>query len=121
MATLMELIKAKGFEVSTQKTTLWSVQETLATKVDKKSFDFYLSAMYEDSSYVIYREGNESRLIPFYKNEIDTSEYESTNDKGLVASDDVNFDIDIKIVVALRDDEDLNIKKGDTALRAFVS
>jgi len=121
MATLMEKIKAKGFEVSKQKTTLWAVEETLATNVSKKSFDFYLSAMYEDSSYVIYREGDESRLIPFYKNEIDTSEYESTNEKGLVASDDVNFEIDIKTVVALRDDEELGIKKGETALRAFVS
>ena len=121
MASLMELIKAKGFEVSKQKTQLWSENETLATAVSKDRFDFYISANYEGSSYIIYREGDESRLIPFFKGEIETADYESSNEKGLVKSDDVEFSVDIKTVIALRDDEELGIKKGDIALRAFIA
>ena len=119
MASLMELIKAKGFEVS--KTRLWSENETLATDVSKDMFDFYISANYEGSSYIIYREGDESRLIPFFRGEIDTANYESSNEKGLVSSEDVEFSVDIKTVIALRDDEELGIKKGDIALRAFIA
>lgn len=119
--SLMDLIKAKGFEVSKQKTTLWEEDETLATEVSKEQFDFYISANYEGSSYIILREGDESRLIPFFKGEIETADYESSNEKGLVASDDVEFSVDIKTVIALRDDEELGIKKGDIALRAFVA
>ena len=121
MATLMEKIKAKGFEVSKQKTQLWSESETLATAVSKDRFDFYVSSLYEGSSYIVYREGDESLVIPFFKGEIDTADYESTNDKGLVAKDDVEFSVDIKTVIALRDDEELGIKKGDSKLRAFVA
>jgi hypothetical protein len=119
--SLMDLIKAKGFEVSKQKTALWSEYEILATEVSKESFDFYISANYEGSSYVIYREGTESKLIPFYKGEIDTADYESSNEKGLVDPEDVEFSIDIKTVIALRDDSELKIKKGDIVLRAFIS
>ena len=118
VTSLLSKIKAAGFEVSKVKTTLWAVKETLAEAVE--AFDFYVSTRYEGSAFCIVREGDESILIPFYKNEIDVADYEG-DDKGLVASGDVDFNIDIKEMVALRDDKELNIKKGDTALRAFVS
>ena len=121
MASLMDLIKAKGFEVSKQKTQLWSENEVLASNVVKESFDFYISANYEGSSYIILREGDESKLIPFFKGEIETADWESVNDKGLVDASQYDFAIDIKTVIALRDDEELKIKKGDIALRAFVA
>jgi hypothetical protein len=117
--SVLGLIKSAGFEVSKQKTTLWAEQAVLAENVE--AFDFYISTKYEGSSYAIIREEDESILIPFYKGEIDTDDYESSNDKGLVASDDVDFSIDIKEMVALRDDEELGITKGDKCLRAFVS
>lgn len=117
--SVLSLIKKAGFEVSKQKTTLWSESATIAEGVE--NFDFYISTKYEGSSYAIIREDDESILIPFYKGEIDTDDYSSINDKGLVAADDVDFSIDIKEMVALRDDEELGISKGDTCLRAFVS
>lgn len=117
-SSLLSKIKAAGFEVSKVKTTLWAVKETLAEGVE--DFDMYISTKYEGSSFVIVREGDESILIPFYKNEIDVADYEG-DDKGLVDPKDVDFAIDIKEMVALRDDKELGITKGVTALRAFVS
>lgn len=122
MASLMELIKAKGFEVSKQKTLLWEEVETIATGVTKESFDFYISATYEGSAFIIVRDGDETRLVNLWRDEINTANYETINDKGLVDSKYVDFTVTIKMVKALRDDNDFKkpIKKGDLELKAFV-
>ena len=116
--SLFETLEAKGYEVSTSKTPLWQEVETLAEGHD--NFDFYISTQYENSAYVVAREGEKSKLIPFYRGEIDVEDYETSNAKGLVSKDTYDFTITIKEMEALRDDEELGIKEGDKVLRAFV-
>ena len=116
--SLFETIKAKGYEVSTAKTPLWQEGDTLVEGYD--NFDFYISTQYANSTYVVAREGEESKLIPFYRGEIDVEDYETSNAKGLVSKDTYDFTITIKEMEAIRDDEELGIKEGDKVLRAFV-
>ena len=116
--SLFDIIKEKGYEVSTAKTPLWEEGDTLAEGFSE--FDLYISQQYENSSFVVVREGDESRAISFSKGEIDVEDYTTINDKGLVDKKDVEFTITIKEVIALRDDEELGIKEGDTKLKAFV-
>lgn len=116
--SLFETIKDKGYSVSTAKTPLWEEGDTLAEGISE--FDMYISQQYENSSFVIVREGDESLAVSFSKGEIDVEDYTTINDKGLVDKKDVEFTITIKEVIALRDDEELGIKEGDTKLKAFV-
>ena len=116
--SLFEIIKDKGYSVSTAKTPLWEEGDTLAEGISE--FDMYISQQYENSSFVIVREGDESLAVSFSKGEIDVEDYTIINDKGLVDKKDVEFTITIKEVIALRDDEELGIKEGDTKLKAFV-
>lgn len=116
--SLFATIKEKGYSVSTAKTQLWEEGDTLAEGISE--FDMYISQQYENSSFVIVREGDESLAVSFSKGEIDVEDYTTINDKGLVDKKDVEFTITIKEVIALRDDEELGIKEGDTKLKAFV-
>ena len=116
--SLFETMKAKGYEVSIAKTPLWQEGETLVEGYE--NFDFYISTQYVNSAYVVAREGEESKLIPFYRGEIDVEDYETSNAKGLVSKDTYDFTITIKEMEALRDDEELGIKEGEKVLRAFV-
>ena len=116
--SLFATIKEKGYSVSTAKTPLWEEGDTLAEGISE--FDMYISQQYENSSFVIIREGDESLAVSFSKGEIDVEDYATINDKGLVDKKDVEFTITIKEVIALRDDEELGIKEGDTKLKAFV-
>ena len=119
MATLMELIKAKGFSVSPLK--MLEEVETLGTGVTKEEFHLYLSTLYEGSASIRVIGDDSSTFIPFWKGEIDNSQYES-NDKGLVKPEDVDFTVTVKSFKVLRDGEGdyANMKKGDIVLRAFV-
>lgn len=116
--SLFATIKEKGYSVSTTKTLLWEEGDTLAEGISE--FDMYISQQYENSAFVIIREGDESLAVSFSKGEIDVEDYTTINDKGLVDKKDVEFTITIKEVIALRDDEELGIKEGDTKLKAFV-
>jgi hypothetical protein len=118
---LLDIIKAKGFAVSKQKTTLWEEVETIATGVTKEEFDFYLSTKYEGSAFLIVRDGDESTLVALWRDEIIADNYES-DENGLVDTKDVDFTVTIKVMKALRDDKDMSkpIKKGDLVLKAFV-
>ena len=119
--SLLSKIKASGFEVSIKKTTLWEEVEVLSEGVKASEFDFYLSTKYEGSAFLIVRDGDESILVPFWRGEIDSDNYEC-DENGLVDTKDVDFTVTIKVMKALRDDKDLSkpIKKGDFALKAFV-
>jgi hypothetical protein len=116
---LLDIIKAKGFEVSPLK--MLEEVETLGAGVTKKEFELYISATYEDSASIRVLGDSESKFIPFWKGEIDTASFE-TNDKGLVNPNDVNFTVTVKSFKVLRDGEGdyANMKKGDIVLRAFV-
>ena len=115
----LAVIKMSGFEVSKQKTILWSDPEYIVTDVSE--FDFYISQEYEGNAFIVLKENDESKAITMAADEVDTTSYDVINDKGLVAAEDVDFSINIGIVIALRDDKELGIKKGEKKLKAYVA
>ena len=112
-------IKMRGFEVNKQKTILWSEPEYIVTDVSK--FDFYISQEYEGNAFIVLKSIEESKAISMAADEVHTTLYNVVNDKGLVAAEDVDFSINIGIVIALRDDKELGIKKGEKKLKAYVA
>ena len=125
--SIMSIIKARGFEVSTQKTTLWGEPEVIAEGLTLDTFEnIHVSNAYEDSVFAVYREGKESKLISFAKDQVDlkslvTEELpEGSKKHPRVLSGLQDFTFAIAIVTALRDDEELKIAEGDTMLKLFV-
>ena len=112
-------IKMNGFEVNKQKTILWSDPEYIVTDVSE--FDFYISQEYEGNAFVVLKDKDESKAITMAADEIVATSYDVINDQGLVAAEDVDFSINIGIVIALRDDKELGIKKGEKKLKAYVA
>ena len=117
--SLIGLIKAKGYEVSTQFDKLWSEPELLAEGIEPSTIEIRVSDKYKDSVYAILRDGKESVIVPFAQDELDPSDLE-TDDNGVVTGglDDLTFTL--AEVTALSDREDLKISKGDTRLKLYV-
>ena len=117
--SLIGLIKAKGYEVSTQFDKLWSAPETLAEGIEPSTIEIRVSDKYEDSVYAILRDGRESVIVPFAQDELNPSDLE-TDDNGVVTGglDDLTFTL--AEVTALSDREDLGISEGDTRLKLYV-
>ena len=118
--SLLSAIKAAGYEVSKQKTILWGEPTIVAEGLNADAFEsLRVSDKYEDSIYAIIREGDESILVSFAKDQIDVDSVE-TDDKGIITAgvDDMTFTLGE--VTALRDDEELGIAKGETKLKLFV-
>ena len=116
---LLDIIKAKGFEVSPLK--MLEEVETLGAGVTKEEFQLYISTTYEDTASIRVIGDSESKFIKFWNGEINPSDFE-TAENGLVNPDDVNFTVTVKSFKVLRDGEGdyANMKKGDIVLRAFV-
>lgn len=120
--SLFDLIKKAGFEsqISKQKTKLWG--EPTLIQEDLEDFDFYISQLYSGSSFVVLREGTESIAVSMASDEISEEQlasYDVVNDKGLV--EDVDFSINIGVVTALRDDDELGISAGEQKLKAYLA
>ena len=119
LTSLFGKLEERGIEVSIQKTKLWSEPEIIEEDLDE--FDLYISQEYENSAYAVVKDGTKSKAISFAADELDVTEYDVTNEKGLVAADDVDFSINIGLVTALRDDEELGISKGDIKAKAYMA
>jgi len=123
-AGLLGKIKAKGFEVSTQKTKLWSKPEYIAEEVTVDSFEsLRVSLEYEDSVFAIIREGEDSTIVPFMRDEIDIADLVYDEESGIIDAEESGLTdqtFSIGVVTALRDDEDFGIDEGDKKLKLFV-
>lgn len=121
---LLAKIKSAGFEVSEQKTKLWSEPEFIAEGLQSDSFEsLRVSLEYEDSVFAIIREGDESTIVPFMRDELDVDDLVYDEDTGIIDADASNLSEDtfaIGVVTALRDDDDFSIEKGDTKLKLYV-
>ena len=121
---LIEKIKELGFEVSTQKTKLWSEPEFIADGLTIDSFDsLRVSLEYEDSVYAILRSGNESKIVPFMRDELDVNDLVFDEDTGIINPEEsglTEMTFSLGFVTAMRDDEDFEISEGDRKLKLFV-
>ena len=116
---LIGLIKAKGYEVSTQFEKLWSSPETLAEGIEPSQLEIRVSDKYKDSVYAILRDGKESVIVPFAQDELDPSDLE-TDDNGVVIGGLDGLTFTLAEVTALSDREDLGISEGDKKLKLYV-
>lgn len=121
MASLISKLKKAGFEPSIQKTKLWAIQETLETGVDASELDIRVSEYDSKQSYIVLQEDGESMLVGFWPGK-------GLNPEDFTVDEDGKFlrkslkDIELKLVIAeaVRDDEELGIKKGDTLPKFIV-
>lgn len=122
--SLIQLIKAKGFEVSKQKTKLWSEPEMIKENLSIDSVEsIRVSKKYEDSIFAIVREGDESKLIPFAKDELVIDDLVYDEDTGIVDPEESGLEdskLSLGLVTAMREDKELDIDKGETALKFYV-
>ena len=116
---LISLIKAKGYEVSTQFTKLWSEPEIMAEGILPSQLEIRVSADYADSVYAIIRGGGESKLVPFALGELDP-ETLTVDDNGVVIEGLEGLTFSLAEVIALSDRHDLNVKEGDKKLKLYV-
>ena len=120
MASLLSKIKAAGFEVSKQKTILWSAPELIEEGMKAEAFEsLRVSDKYENSIYAVYREDDESKLISFAKDQLNIDDLEF-DDKGIITSGLDGLTFAVGIVTAIRDDEELGIDKGQQMLKLYV-
>lgn len=120
MASLLSKIKAAGFEVSKQKTILWSAPELIEEGMKAEAFEsLRVSDKYENSIYAVYREDDESKLISFAKDQLSIDDLEF-DDKGIITSGLDGLTFAVGIVTAIRDDEELGINKGERMLKVYV-
>ena len=121
---LLGKIKAQGFEVSQQKTKLWSEPEFIAENLGIDSFEsLRVSLEYEDSVFAILREGEESTIIPFMRDELDIDDLVYDEDTGIIDPEESGINEDsfaIGVVTALRADDDFGIEKNDKKLKLYV-
>lgn len=122
--SLIQLIKAKGFEVSKQKTKLWSEPEMIKENLAIDSVEsIRVSKKYEDSIFAIVRDGDESKLIPFAKDELVIDDLVYDEDTGIVDPEESGLEdskLSLGLVTAMREDKELGIDKGETALKFYV-
>ena len=126
--SLLSILKKAGKDVSTwrePKTKLWSEPKFVAEDLSVSAFEFIqVSKKYENSVYAVIREGDESILIPFNRDEL------NMDDLVLDEDNKVNVDLSglsdevfaIGIVTALRDENDFegkSIAKGDTTAKLY--
>lgn len=116
---LISLIKAKGYEVSTQFDKLWSAPETLAEGIEPSTIEIRMSSKYKDSVYAILRDGKESVIVPFAQDEISTTAL-AVDNNGVVIGGLEDMTFTLAEVTALADREDLGISEGDTRLKLYV-
>ena len=123
--SLLGILKQAGLETSVQKTKLWSEPKFVAEDLSVSAFEFIqVSKKYENSVYAVIREGDESILIPFNRDEF--------NMEDLVLDEDNKVNVDLSgltdevfaigIVTALRDENDFegkSIAKGDTTAKLY--
>lgn len=131
---LGKVFKKHGIAVSEQKSKLWGAGEVIAENLTSKDFDLYIKE-YDDSelsAFVVVETEEGSRAIGFAPNEItDLEEYSYDSSTGKVKSNDIDFEINLGIVEALRDDEDLQVRdlnndlvdveEGIQTLKAYVA
>lgn len=118
---LGKAFKKAGIATIAAKTKLWPaepttlVAEDLAFGEDKKtkeSLTLYVKE-YEDgtlSPFVVFRDKTGSRSIGFAPGQVNPSEWEYDAETGLVSEEDADFSINIGIVEALRDDDELMVR-----------
>ena len=126
---LISLIKAKGYEVSTQFEKLWSAPEIIAEGIEPSLLEIRVSADYKDSVFAIIRDGKESKLVPFAEGELDPKGL-TVDDDGIVTSGLESLTFSLAEVTALSDRPDLGkkdatgkpvgIKKGSKELKLYV-
>ena len=124
-SSLLGILKQAGLETSVQKTKLWGEPKFVAEDLSVSAFEFIqVSKKYENSVYAVIREGDESILIPFNRDEL------NMDDLVLDEDNKVNVDLSgladevfaIGIVTALRDENDFegkSIAKGDTTAKLY--
>ena len=126
---LIGLIKSRGHEVSIQFDKLWSEPEIIAEGIKPSQIKILVSTEYAESIFTILRTGDESKLVPFAKGELDIADLE-TDDDGVVVGGLEGLTFALAEVTALSDRPDLGkkdatgkpvgIKKGDISLRWYV-
>ena len=126
---LIGLIKSRGHEVSTQFEKLWSEPEIIAEGITPSQIKIMVSTDYKESIFTILRTGDESKLVPFAKDELDIANLK-IDDDGVVVGGLEDLTFALAEVTALSDRPDLGkkdatgkpvgIKKGDISLRWYV-
>ena len=132
--SLSAIFSAAGYEMETQKTKLWDIDNAVEIIPDIQEYDFklYMGTEHE-SFFVTLIEGNQSIVVPFITGEIASKDIdlkdEDLNDKetAYAFSDVQGFlaqmesaTIRVIEVEALRDDEEFGIAQGDKVLRATL-
>lgn len=132
--SLAAIFAAAGYEMKTQKTKLWDIENALEIIPDIQEYEFKLGMSVEhESFFVTLQEGNQSILVPFITGEISSEDIDLKDDDlneketSYIFSDVNGFlrqmasnTIRVVEVTALRDDEDFNIAEGDKVLRATL-
>ncbi len=129
---LSKALSNAGVTMSESKTKLWGEPEMIDLVLKPKDIEVRKSE-YEDGEglYIILRDGKLSRLVPFAPGELEDIDIDDldTDDDGIVTN--WKNTVQVGIVTAGRDDEDLSfhdldnvkhdsISEGDQALRAFL-
>ena len=123
LADVLGQLAKMGAAISEQKTKLWAKTAQVGEALRASDFDIFRLGEYEGSVYCVLRDGTQSFLIPFMRGEIDSEDIVVDDDNNIDAEASGLSDVDFHLyqVTALRDDDELDIKKGDTAFRMFVA
>ena len=120
--SLFDLMVAAGQKTSSRKSKLWSITSVISEGTPAEELDIRVSMKYANSAYVLMQQGERSFTVGFHPDggiPIEGLVYDETSGK-ISARSLVDYSIDVVAVSATRDDEELNIAKGDTAVRMFA-
>ena len=133
--SLLEALSAKGVVMSEKKSTLWDEPDMVDITLEADEVEIRVKE-YDNgdtSLYAILREGDMSRAVGFAPGELETNDVDvddlDTDDDGIVTN--WKHKIQLGIVTALRDDNDLSytdlenvkhssISEGDQSLKAYI-
>jgi len=120
--SLFDLMVEAGQKTSTRKTKLWEITEVVSEGTPAEELDISVSTKYANSAYVLMRQGEQSFTVGFHPDgqiPIEGLVYDEISGK-ISGRSLTSYAIDVVAVKATRDDEELNISAGDTALRMFA-
>ena len=120
--SLFDLMVKAGQKTSTRKSKLWSITEAISTGTPAEELDIRVSTKYANSAYVLMVQGEQSFTIGFHPDgQLPIEGLTFDENSGKVSARSLtDYVIDIVAVEATRDDEELGISEGDTALRMFA-
>lgn len=136
---LGKVFKKHGIAISEQKTKLWSTPEMIAENLKSKDFEVYVKTHTGTGAnkveldmpymFIVVQVEEGSRAVSFAPGQVDPEDFTWDSNTGIVK--DFDDEINIGIVTALRDDEDLTmydlnndkveVEKGVQTLKAYVA